>query len=62
VFPKSVLIIDGSFSERTLLAARNLVGVRLLRSDDVTAEDLLHSRKLIITKSGLTGIVKRANP
>jgi ribosomal protein L4 len=43
-----------------LLSARNLDGFLLMRADEVTAEDILLARKLIVTRSGLSILSQRA--
>jgi large subunit ribosomal protein L4 len=58
--PSRVLVVGDFFTTATLLSARNLDGFLLMRADEVTAEDILLARKLIVTRSGLSILSQRA--
>lgn len=57
----TALIVSPSFTEITYMAARNVEGIRLVRSADVNAEDLLRYKKVIVTGAALEEIAKRIN-
>ena len=57
----SALIVSPSFTEDTYRAGRNVGRVRMVRSADVNAEDLLRYKKVIVTNAGLDEIARRIN-
>jgi large subunit ribosomal protein L4 len=56
---EKVLIISTAFDENTCKAARNVQPARLARASDVTAEQLLAFRKIIVTDDALTQLAQR---
>lgn len=59
--PSRVLVIADAFTVSTFLSARNIEGFLLKRADEVTSEDLLLARKLIVTKVGLSILNQRTS-
>ncbi len=53
------LVLASRFDEATLRAGRNIGSVRLMRALDANTEDLLRSRKIIITADALPQLAAR---
>ena len=53
------LVIGSQFDQNTLLAGRNLPFAAIKRAKDVTAEDLLRYRKMVVTNEALSTLSER---
>ncbi len=56
-----VLVMDDSWSDQTILAARNISRVEVNEASDVNAFDLSNYDQLIITEKGLERLLARMN-
>ena len=56
---KKVLVIGGSFSDQTYLAARNVKAALLQTAESVNVEQLLHSDAVILLDDALETLAKR---
>jgi len=56
---RKVLLISDSFDEKTYISARNVKPVKLARSSDVNAEQLLAFEKILVTQKGLEQLAAR---
>lgn len=63
ILPKrgKVLIIDDSFDENAVLAARNIEGLSLTVASDLSALDIVRFQKIIVSAKGIETIITRAN-
>jgi len=53
------VVVVGKFDALTLRAADNIPGLRLLRSEDLNAEDILNCQKLIFTSHAVETLASR---
>jgi large subunit ribosomal protein L4 len=53
------LVVARQFDDQTLLASRNIQGPRLKAASNVTTEDLLRYRKIIVTNEALADLSAR---
>lgn len=58
---KKILIVDDSWSDATLLAARNLARVFISDAKDLNALDLSRYDKIIVSEKGMERVLTRAN-
>jgi large subunit ribosomal protein L4 len=54
-----VLLISDAFDEKTSISARNVKPVKLVRSSDVNAEQILAFEKILVTDKGLEQLAAR---
>ncbi|MBI4054657.1 MAG: 50S ribosomal protein L4 [Elusimicrobia bacterium] len=57
--PRQAVVVTAQISENLRRSLRNLPGIRLARSSDVNARDVLGARRVVLTLSGLEGLLKR---
>lgn len=55
---KIVAVVE-SIDEKVFRVSRNIASLRMVRSCDVTAHDILQNKKLLITKSAFKDLLKR---
>lgn len=55
------IVVAGSFDEKTIRSARNLVKVRLINSSVLNAEHVLDCEKLILTASAVETLAQRTS-
>jgi large subunit ribosomal protein L4 len=58
---KKILVVDDSWSDTTILAARNIARVFISDAKDVNALDLSKYSKIIVSEKGLECVLNRAN-
>lgn len=58
---RKVLIVDQTWAENTILAARNIDRVYVAEAADVNALDLSTYDRIVVTEKGLEQIINRAN-
>jgi large subunit ribosomal protein L4 len=58
---QSVLVVSSGFSENTYLAARNVQCISLKSAAEVNAEDIMRSKLIILSESGMSELLKRTN-
>ncbi|GAA5497102.1 LSU ribosomal protein L4P [Rubritalea squalenifaciens DSM 18772] len=56
---KKVLVIAGSFDEKTYLAGRNVQNVLLMTAAEVNVEQILHANAIVIVNDALETLAKR---
>ena len=56
-----VLIVDDSWSDQNILAARNIARVDINEASDINALDLSHHDTIIVSEKGLEKILSRLN-
>ena len=56
----NVLVIAGSFSDKTYLAGRNVADAQLITADELSVEQLLRHDKIIITQDSLKTLSERS--
>lgn len=56
-----VLVVDDSFSDTTVLSARNIKRVEITEADTVNAYDLCYFDRIIISEKGIEKVLSRAN-
>lgn len=54
-----IIAVVESIDEKVFRVSRNIASLRMIRSCDVTAYDILKSKKLLITKSAFKDLLKR---
>lgn len=57
----SVLLVDDSFDDNVILAARNIPHICLLDASSINAWDVLRFDQILITERGLTSVLARLN-
>lgn len=58
---KKILVVDDSWSDTTILAARNIARVFISDAKDVNAHDLSKYSKILVSEKGLERVLNRAN-
>ncbi|MEY5015299.1 MAG: ribosomal protein [Verrucomicrobiota bacterium] len=58
---QSVLVVSSGFSDNTYLAARNVQCISLKSAAEVNAEDIMRSKLIILSESGMSELLKRTN-
>ncbi|MFP4281689.1 MAG: 50S ribosomal protein L4 [Opitutales bacterium] len=56
-----VLVVDDSWNDQNLLAARNLTRVDINEASDINALDLCHHDTIIVSEKGLEKLLSRVN-
>lgn len=57
----NVLIVDQSFQENTILAARNIERVEIREADSLNAWDLVRYQTILVSERGMEHILNRGN-
>ena len=58
---RKVLIIDDSFEENAILAARNIEGLAFTVAGNLNALDIVRYKKIIVSAKGIETLIARAN-
>ena len=58
---RKVLIIDDSFEENAVLAARNIEGLSLTAASNLSTLDIVRYQQIIVSLKGIETIITRAN-
>ena len=62
VYPKrcKVLVVDDTFAENTAFAARNIQGISLAESGDLSVLDIVKFQNVIVSSKAIETIIARA--